>query len=236
MKTRRPLHIRTTMTYGYLDPESAIRITRRKLPHWEQADRMYFITFRTADSLPTAVREQWIDDRDRWLWSHGIDVGRPGWKRKLAALPPQIRQRFLAGAKTAWQQALDACHGDCLLRDPRLRTLVMEAVLRADGVAYDVDALVVMPNHVHVLVGMKEIGSMRQQCRAWKYFSASRINRTLGRRGTFWQADSYDHVVRSPEALQRLREYIVANPVKAKLHAKEFTLHVRADPCLGASP
>jgi len=35
----------------------------------------------------------------------------------------------------------------------------------------------------------------------------------------FWQDESYDHLVRSDAELERIREYIESNPVKAGLVA-----------------
>jgi REP element-mobilizing transposase RayT len=52
-----------------------------------------------------------------------------------------------------------------------------------------------------------------------KGFTAYQANRILGRTGTFWQQESYDHVVRSGAGLERVRRYIENNPVKAGLAA-----------------
>ncbi|MCI0376333.1 MAG: hypothetical protein L0215_01875, partial [Gemmataceae bacterium] len=50
-----------------------------------------------------------------------------------------------------------------------------------------------------------------------KGFTARRCNQLLQKRGTFWQDESYDHVVRNEEELRRSIEYIEQNPVKAGL-------------------
>lgn len=50
-----------------------------------------------------------------------------------------------------------------------------------------------------------------------KSFTAHEANRILGRRGPFWQAESYDHWVREGENLERLVDYICWNPVNAGL-------------------
>jgi len=39
----------------------------------------------------------------------------------------------------------------------------------------------------------------------------------LNRSGTFWQHESYDHVVRGDKELIRIAEYVLNNPVKAGL-------------------
>ncbi|PYK25578.1 MAG: hypothetical protein DME59_10315 [Verrucomicrobia bacterium] len=38
------------------------------------------------------------------------------------------------------------------------------------------------------------------------------MNKLLGRSGTFWQKESFDHIVRSAEQAQKFREYVQENP------------------------
>ena len=47
---------------------------------------------------------------------------------------------------------------------------------------------------------------------SWKAFSAKAANHLLGQKGTLWQKESFDHIVRSPESLERIVDYIQANP------------------------
>ena len=50
--------------------------------------------------------------------------------------------------------------------------------------------------------------------------SAREANKILGISGKpFWQHESYDHLVRTPEEFSRIRRYIEYNPVKAGLAA-----------------
>ncbi len=48
-------------------------------------------------------------------------------------------------------------------------------------------------------------------------FTANRCNQLLRRQGTFWQPESYDHVVRNEREFQRVLHYIEMNPVQAQL-------------------
>ena len=48
-----------------------------------------------------------------------------------------------------------------------------------------------------------------------KLYTARECNRILGRKGQFWQDESYDHCVRNEAELWRIIEYIEMNPVKA---------------------
>ena len=67
------------MPFHFFDPEAPVEITQRNLPHWEQRDAYYFITFRTADSIPKDVLERWIRERNTWLALHHIDPARDDW-------------------------------------------------------------------------------------------------------------------------------------------------------------
>ncbi len=50
-----------------------------------------------------------------------------------------------------------------------------------------------------------------------KGYSAWEANGAIGRRGAFWQRESYDHVVRDNAEFDRIVKYVLNNPVKAGL-------------------
>jgi putative transposase len=50
-----------------------------------------------------------------------------------------------------------------------------------------------------------------------KGFTARECNRLLAQAGMFWQQESYDHVVRDDDELERIIQYVLNNPVKAGL-------------------
>jgi putative transposase len=53
--------------------------------------------------------------------------------------------------------------------------------------------------------------------RSLKGRTARYANLVPGRRGTFWQHENYDHVVRDEAELGRIIAYVLGNPVKAGL-------------------
>jgi REP element-mobilizing transposase RayT len=80
-----------------------------------------------------------------------------------------------------------------------------------------------MPDHVHLIFtplvdqqGM-EVFSLARIMDAIKGASAHRINRALGRKGRVWQAESFDHVLRSSEGLDAKIQYLLENPVRLGL-------------------
>lgn len=110
-----------------------------------------------------------------------------------------------------------------------LRTVVSNALRFFDGLHYELGDFVVMPNHVHLLVGGLARDAMLKQVESWKKWSAIQINEALSTKGRFWQDEHFDHLVRGAAAFAKFREYIADNPAKAGLKIEEYTLWRRPD-------
>ena len=119
-------------------------------------------------------------------------------------------------------ECLDEGHGACVLKRPELAAVVAENLLHGDGAQYALSDFVVMPNHVHVLVQLAGEGQIKSRPKAWKHYTALRINQALGQSGRFWQVESFDHLVRSEEQFEHLRGYIARNPTAAGLKLGEY--------------
>ncbi len=64
--------------------------------------------------------------------------------------------------------------------------------------------------------------------RAFKTFSARRINALQGTQGaSFWQRNYYEHVIRNETALNRIRQYIMENPARWDDDRENPALHRR---------
>jgi hypothetical protein len=122
------------------EPHDEVVITRRRLPHWRQMGVVYFVTFRLADSVPQSVLLQWRDERAIWLRWHPLP-----WR---ADEQREYEERFISRV----QEWLDAGMGACHMRHPGVRAQVELCLLQFDGKRYDVDAFVLMPNHVHAVI------------------------------------------------------------------------------------
>lgn len=209
------------------DPQADYLVIERRLPHWSQAGTVCFITFRTFDSMPAAILKRWHADRDRWLRQLGINPHEASWRKKLAELGPATQLEFTRTFSDRWHDQLDAGHGECLLARPELRAIIAESLRFYDGQHYQLSDFVIMPNHVHLLAAFRDEKGMLAQCRTWKHFTATRINRELGRNGRFWQQDGFDHLVRSDDDFRGFQRYIAANPVKARLSEGSYTTYSR---------
>ena len=215
------------MQFEFFDPQGEVSIVYRRLPHWDQPGVLCFITWRTADSIPESVLRRWRVERAVWLRQQGIDPHSPGWRDQLRLLSAAARQDYHTRFTRPWMECLDACHGKCVLRSPELSSIVADNLMHGDGQEYELSDFVVMPNHVHVLAQFNSEGGMQRCCRNWKHFTALRINQALMQSGQFWQVESFDHLVRSPEQYEFLRRYIAQNPLAAGLKEGEYRHYAR---------
>jgi REP element-mobilizing transposase RayT len=102
------------------------------------------------------------------------------------------------------------------------RDIVMKSCHHMDGERFDLYAVVVMPDHVHLIFEslQDELGedfTFAETVGAIKSFTAHEINRVLARKGHVWQDESFDHVVRFEGSLEEKIEYVRQNPVRAGL-------------------
>ena len=162
--------------------------TRRRLPHLSVPQRAVFLTWRLQDSLP------------------------PNRVFPTAALTSEqafnVLDRLLDETRT----------GTFYLRQPAIAEMVMEAIEYNSAVLrqYALQAFVVMPNHVHLLA--TPVLRLDKLTKSLKGITAKRANAMLELTGkSFWQEESYDHLVRDELEFNKIRQYIEENPVRAGL-------------------
>ncbi len=222
------------------DERRAVRMYQRNLPHWRQDGCTYFVTFRLADSIPESVQRQWEQEKKEWLKRQGIafDGSRGRWREAFHRLPPEEQFRFEQHFNRQVQSCLDRGLGECHFRESTCVAILRDELVRDDGRRHHLGDFVIIPNHVHLLVTpVSEDIAERNKFRSTKLelilksikgASAVACNRLLHRTGSFWQADCFDHIVRSLEQLFVYREYIASNPVLANLELPAQALY-RAD-------
>jgi len=140
----------------------------------------------------------------------------------LLTLPAAEQYQFHKLFSERYLEHLDQGHGACVLKARALADVVADSLRHFDGQRYWLGDFVIMPNHVHLLVGLLGDTDIEKQCYSWKKYSALKINQALGRTGRFWQEDSFDHLVRTPEHFEKFRRYIAENGSCAGLSADEF--------------
>jgi len=161
------------------------------------------LLFRAADSIPHEKSDLFSQARQQWQQNHS-----PPYSEKDKA-----EYHLLFSEKmNAW---LDNCYGECLLTKPACAEIIQGAIKYFEGERYFLDHWVIMPNHVHVLMVICEEYELSGILHSWKSFTSNEINKAFARQGAFWQAETFDHIVRNGRQLEKYREYIKMNIDKA---------------------
>lgn len=188
---------------------------RRHLPHIQPPGVTLFVTFRLAGSIPRQVQRELMAEAER-VEARLARITDPQQQAEQAYL--EYRRLF-----GRWDEALDTSRdGPDWLGRPEVAALVAENLHSRDGQVYDLDTFCIMPNHVHVVFTplRREDGTYEALpaiMQGLKGPTAYQANLLLGRRGKFWQHESYDHGVRDEAEWRRIIAYVLNNPVKAGL-------------------
>jgi REP element-mobilizing transposase RayT len=196
----------------FFNPYADIRHTENRLPHWQQAGAVYFVTFRLADAVPVRLRNQWENERETWMRAHPEP-----WSDDVER---EYHQRF-SGAIERW---LDAGHGACLLRRAQCARIVANTLRHFEGERAVMISFAVMPNHVHAVFVQNPEFPLEKLLQSWKRFTTREINKLLTRTGNLWQRDYFDRLVRDENHFANCVRYIRRNPEKASLLSNEFIL------------
>lgn len=188
---------------------------RRNLPHIQPEGATLFITFRLANSLPKEVVERLLAEKKR-AEERNKQHSEKSQREKQIYLE---HQRFFE----KWDEALDKLnYGEKYLSNPKIADLIAESLHYRDGKVYDLEAFCIMPNHVHLVStpldeGNGKYHSLSKIMHSLKRYTAYEANLILGRAGTFWQHENYDHFIRNAAEFERILKYVLYNPVKAGL-------------------
>ena len=166
--------------------------SRGYVPHIDGKGLVQFITFRLADSMPQSVLETWRDDL-----ANGV-VTDANFRRRI-------------------ETYLDQNYGACPLKDPKVATIVQDALLNFDGVRYRLLAWVIMPNHVHLLLECINDFSLDSVMHSIKSYTSHEANKMLETNGRFWSKEYFDRYIRNRRHYLSVVKYIEENPVKARL-------------------
>jgi len=170
--------------------------SRGYLPHFDDPDKIQFITWRLIDSLP----KQLVLKIENDLKNLNLDQTERerAYRKQIEAL-------------------LDRNCGHCWLRYDACAEAVVRALFETDGFTHEVHSWVVMPNHVHVLVKFTGEVAMGDMVEVWKAASAKEINAYLRRSGSVWQEEYLDRYSRDQYHYDNTKRYIELNPVRGGL-------------------
>lgn len=185
----------------YFEREVEVMRTQGNLPHWSQTSKLYFVTFRLHDSMPEYVMEKFRSYcawRERMLELHGY--------------APEELSKYEIDKRNRMMEYLDAGHGECLLKKSEVREVLSHCIEKMNDQGCCVHCYVIMPNHVHIILETNGEKKASDLIGRLKSISAHMINRLLGRKGSLWQYEIYDRLIRNAEHYWRAVRYIVRNP------------------------
>lgn len=160
---------------------------RGYLPHFDAPHVTQMVTFMLADSFPVSRRGEW---------------------------EPILREKDGSAKRKRLEAWLDRGHGECWLRRQGIAAVVEEVLLEGNETEFQMQAWVIMPNHVHLVVDIRDV-PLAKLIGAWKGKSSRLANLALKRHGAFWQEDYYDTLIRDGEHLAKAVRYTEQNPSKA---------------------
>ena len=199
---------------------------RRNLPHFYRPNSTYFITYRLKGTIPRKVLQVL---NDKYYKSRNP-------KSKFEKYDNDIL--FFA----EYDNLLDFNNNFQYLKNKSIAEKVKYSLHYPDKRRYNLICYTVMPNHVHLvfylleeklmsqtglsailpdvpqtILSMEKKSTITTLMKSIKGISAREANKILNRKGSFWQAESYDHIERDEVELKRIIKYVIYNPVKAGL-------------------
>ena len=211
------------MPHGYNSMNENGVFRRRDLPHIDVEGKPSFITGCLDGSISASGLKRIREYRDSL--NHKPcpkDLSRADWELKKHKLVFKFVDSLL-----------DRDSPIKYFTDDRLAEIVQNAFLHFAEERYHLYAFVVMPSHHHWLflpkadwqeslanneMGKKPIRTPRESIsHSIQSFTSNQCNRILGRTGSFWQTETFDHYARNEAELYRINHYIEQNPVVAGL-------------------
>lgn len=195
---------------------------QRNLPHYHLPNATYFITFRLAGSLPAEV---WKNLKEKYEQEKHLLTGK--FKgNKLREERYKAQKRHFARFDALLDHSKDSPRW---LAEPQFAEAVQQELHTLCPEHYNLHSFCIMSNHCHLLIDQqntpkpiapidgKHYTSLSHAMRLLKGRTGYACAKLLGRKGAFWQHESYDHVVRDEKEFFRILGYIANNPVKAGL-------------------
>ena len=196
----------------------------KNLPHIQPIGATFFVTFRLKGSLPPHFMSNLTEDYEAKV----AEILSCDYLDREVEIYRQQKIFF-----KRYDEGLHLVHdGVNHLSKLDIAQVVAQKIHQYDGELYDLLAYCIMPNHVHLVFdtslqlrlqgieieninpeNYKQLDKIMKLIKGGSSFEANKI---LGRQGTFFQRESYDHYVRDEKELARIIWYIVNNPVKAK--------------------
>ena len=187
---------------------------RRHLPHIQPIGGLFFVTFCLYGSIPYPKLQQ-IQKQYEAQTNLKFDDKTEEKQNKINA-----RKKYI---KNIDELLTEKKSGPHYMKDGKIAGIVTETLRYWDNKQLEMYCYCIMSNHVHMVVRLYDETEsenpkyLHQIMHSIKSYSANEANKNLNRQEQFWMNESFDYLVRNREELGRIIEYILDNPVKARL-------------------
>ena len=194
---------------------------RHNLPHFQQPGQAYFITWILKDAVPQKAFSNYTSQLQNLKNQLELFKQEKKDEKQISELRDQyqlVRKKYfnsyddlLARNRT---DSIDLTKADNL-------KVIIEALKFLENVKLKTYAYSIMPNHVHWVLRLFEkdqnnnLVYLQDIMHSVKRYSANKINKLEGRKGTLWQKESFDTTIRDNKHLFHAIEYTLNNPVNA---------------------
>ena len=214
------------------------QFAKRHRPHIHPPGAVLFVTYRLAGSVPKSTvreykaRKEWLGNELKRARGLAQGSGASEHQKWIERIETFNREWFLKFEAILHEAKV----GPMWMREERVAEAVAETLRVLDGKDYRLDAYSVMSNHVHTVfkpflsednllelktddghpVFTSDYPGLSRIMHSLKGRTGRQCNLILSRSGSFWEHESFDHVVR-PGKFNATIRYVLNNPVKAGL-------------------
>lgn len=196
------------------------------------AESACFVTCRLRDAISDSRCQELVQRQNHWLHRVALQGINPAERKPRA-------HKLLFGHL---DDVLDRSQGSAALTRSYQARLLTRALWKYHGSSYHLLGYCIMPNHLHVLFyprlsrsGAEQLRSfdplgehpdpespLKAILKAWKKVLSTDAVPGRPASAIGWHPNSYLQVLHSEEELQRTRDYLAYNPVKAGLAEQPY--------------
>ena len=198
----------------FLEKRKHVDIWGHKMPHWFQAHKTMFITFRLADSLPHHIIEEFLADR-------------AVMREELKVIGNKSRKFYEELMEHKMESWLNNGHGNCILGNANVRQIAVGALRHYNFKEYLLHSFIIMPNHLHILLSPLTEKPINTVIGRIKGFTSFKIKKLLGIDSEIWQQGMFDRIVRSDDEFKKYVDYIRNNP--KNILPDRYTLYMQKE-------
>lgn len=103
--------------------------------------------------------------------------------------------------------------------------IVKKHIIEGNESFYDLYAVIIMPDHVHLILKPLKDFSLSKIMKGIKGVSANKLNKQNFTQGSIWQDESFDRILRDEKGFNEKLQYMYNNPIKAGLTEKTWDYH-----------